>query len=226
MRKEFLNLKIYEWIYLIFWMIFISILSFINNSSIYALISCLFGIVAVIFNMKGNRFAFIFYSLYALSYGVIAFINHNYGEGILNLFYNFPLYIFTIYKLFISKKEREINDKINTLSKKGLIIILIIIPFVTFVYGFILSNIENSNLPYVNALATGFAMISSFLTSRRIKEQWYFWILYSFTLIFIWLNSHGERIYLYLNSFYLISNSIGLYTWLKKDKENKAIENI
>ena len=69
-------------------------------------------------------------------------------------------------------------------------------------------------------------MISSFLTSRRIKEQWYFWILYSFTLIFIWLNSHGERIYLYLNSFYLISNSIGLYIWLKKDKENKAIENI
>ena len=171
MRKEILNLKIYEWIYLIFWVIFISILSFINNSSIYALISCLFGIVAVIFNMKGNRFAFIFYSLYALSYGIIAFINHNYGEGI--------LYIFTIYKLFISKKEREINDKINTLSKKELIIILIIIPFVTFVYGFILSNIENSNLPYVNALATGFAMISSFLTSRRIKEQWYFWILYN-----------------------------------------------
>lgn len=225
MKKEFLCLKVYEWIYLIFWCLLISILSLLNKSSIYALISSLFGIIAAIFNIKNNRLAFIFFALYACSYGIIAFINHNYGEGILNVLYNTPLYAFTIYKFFFSKKNRESNTKIKSLNYKEWIIISIVIPLVAIGYGFILSRLENSNLPYINALATGFAVISSLLASKRCKEQWYFWMGYAFVLIYIWMNSQGEKVYLILNCFYVINNSLGLYLWIKAYKKERTITN-
>ena len=224
MKKEYLCLKVYEWIYLIFWCALISVLSVFNGSSIFAVISSVFGIIAAIYNIKTNKLAFIFFALYAFSYGVIAFVNHNYGEGILNVFYNTPLYLFTIYKLFFSKKESDGNDKIKSLSTKEWIIIAFVIPLVTIVYGFILSKLENSNLPYINALATGFAVISSLLASKRCKEQWYFWMGYAIVLIYIWMNSQGEKVYLILNCFYVINNSLGLYLWMKAYKKEKLLE--
>ncbi len=219
MKKEILSLKVYEWLYLIFWCIFISILSFLNSSSIYALFSSLFGIIAVVLNIKNNRYAFIFYALYAISYGIIAFINNNYGEAILNILYNMPLYLYTIYKLFIKTNNSDKENKIKSLTIRGFIIIAMVIPLVTVIYGLILSNVKNSNLPFINALATGFAITSSFLASNRYKEQWYFWIGYSIVLIYIWSHSSGERVYLYLNAFYIISNLIGLYLWNRKSKK-------
>lgn len=226
MKKEILCLRLYEWLYIFFWAILISILSFFNNSSIFAVISCLLGMFATIFNMKNNRIAFIFYILYVSSYGTISLINHNYGEGILNLFYNTPLYIFTVYKLFFAKdKVQSDNDKIKSLNLKEWIIILLLIPLVTLIYGYILSRIENSNLPYINALATGFAATSSFLASKRCKDQWIFWMGYSFSLIYIWMFSNGERVYLFLNIFYIVNNAIGIYLWNKKYKEQRLISN-
>ena len=225
MRKELLSLKVYEWIYLVFWCLLISILSFFNDSSIFAIISSVFGIIAAVFNIKNNRYAFLFFALYASSYGVIALINHNYGEGILNLFYNTPLYIFTIYNLFFSKKVNNGNSNIKTLNIKEWIIISIIIPIVTIIYGFILSKFENSNLPYINALATGFAIISSFLASKRNKDQWYFWMGYALVVVYIWLYSQGEQVYLFLNIFYLLNNSLGLYLWTKAYKEQRLNSN-
>ena len=225
MKKTFLSLKIYEWIYLVFWCVLISILSLFNKSSIFAIMSSVFGIIAAVLNIKNNRYAFFFFALYASSYGIIAFINHNYGEGILNLFYNTPLYIFTIYNLFFSKKVKEGNSSIKALSSKEWIIIAIIIPLVSVVYGFVLSRFENSNLPYINALATGFAIISSFLASRRNKDQWYFWIGYALVVVYIWLYSQGERVYLFLNIFYLLNNSLGLYLWMKAYKKERLESN-
>jgi len=95
MKREYLSLKIYEWFYIFFWCTLISIVTFINGSTIYAIISCLFGVIAASLNIFNKRTAFIFYVLYALSYGIISFLNNNYGEALLNIFYNTPLYIFT-----------------------------------------------------------------------------------------------------------------------------------
>lgn len=226
MKREYLSLKVYEWFYIVFWCTLISIVTFINGSTIYAIISCLFGVIAASLNIFNKRTAFIFYVLYALSYGIISFLNNNYGEALLNIFYNTPLYIFTVYKLFYKNKIEGV--KIQSLNIKKWIIISLIIPFVTIIYGTILNLFENSNMPYVNALATGFAIVSSFMASKRYKEQWIFWIGYSIVLIYLWMFNDGEQAYLYLNIFYTITNVIGLILWYKKYKYEKnivAIEN-
>ena len=63
MKKTFLSLKIYEWIYLVFWCVLISILSLFNKSSIFAIMSSVFGIIAAVLNIKNNRYAFFFFAL-------------------------------------------------------------------------------------------------------------------------------------------------------------------
>jgi len=47
---------------------------------------------------------------------------------------------------------------------------------------------------------------------------------YAIVLIYIWMNSQGEKVYLILNCFYVINNSLGLYLWMKAYKKEKLLE--
>ena len=159
--------------------------------------------------------------------GLNAIYVKNYGEGVLNLLFNLPLYIYTTVKL-LRKKNNVSNDstfKINTLPIKYLIIIICLIPVVTIGYGFIL-KILNSNFPFINAFATTVALSCAFMASKAYKEQWIFWLIYSVILTILWgltfsASSNSSFIYLVLNCFYLIINVYGLINWYKEYNKQK-----
>lgn len=229
MKKILKAFTIYEWLFVIACYLTIIILAIINKSNAFEIISTLLGITAATLNVKKAKSCFFFYALFALSYGTISFINTQYGEGILNIFYNLPLYCFTIWNLFFNKKKQETNDKIAVLDKKGWIITIVIIPIVTVAYGFILKSISSA-LPFFNAMATSFSVIASFLASRRIKQQWFFWSGYSIVSVYIWLNNFIETknvglLYLILNCIYIVINVVGWYNWHKLYKKQKEVTN-
>lgn len=219
--KKIWYFNVIEFIYLIISLLIIIIFSFVFRAHFLSLVATIMGIFAAMINIKTKRLAFIFYAMYALIYGLSAFNNKLYGEGILNIIFCLPLYLFTTYKLYFrTNKNMEKNMDIKTLSIKSLIVIIILIPVVTILYGYILSILK-SNLPYLNALATAFALISSFLASKIIKEQWFFWSLYDLVLIVIWLITflnYGTSgiIYLILNIIYIGINIIGFLNWKKR----------
>ncbi len=192
--------------------------------NIFELISVILGLLAATLNGKRKKYAFFFYSVYVTIYGIISFISKQYGEGVLNIAINLPMYLYTIYNYYIKDKrsdkniESSQNDfKINKINKYMIIGIILFIPIITGLYGFILSLLK-SNHPYLNALATSLALASVFLATKGILEQWYFWIFYSIILIVIWvlnyINSGSSGLlYIALNIIYVIVNTYFLIKW-------------
>ena len=234
--------KWFEWIFVIGSLITLVTLSIIYKSPILEIISVIFGLLSAVLNCKRKKYAFFIYAIYVILYGAFAFAQAQYGEGILNTCINLPIYLYTIYKYYIKDhikkkneknsgevKEKNSNFKIGTLTKKMIIVIVIIIPLVTGLYGYILSLI-NSNYPYVNALATSFALVAVFLTSMGVTWQWLFWTFYSSTNAVLWslnfANSNEGLLYIVLSCIYVTINTYSLITWIKEKKlqESKQLQ--
>ena len=192
--------------------------------NIFELISVILGLLAATLNGKRKKYAFFFYSVYVTIYGIISFISKQYGEGVLNIAINLPMYLYTIYNYYIKDKRSDKNIessqkdfKINKINKYMIIGIILFIPIITGLYGFILSLLK-SNYPYLNALATSLALVSVFLATKGILEQWYFWIFYSIILIVIWVLNYincgsSGLLYIALNIIYVIVNTYFLIKW-------------
>ena len=233
MKKFVTSFKWYEATFTFLSIIALIVLGFVFNNepkyvTLFQLAATISGVLASVLNVKKFRFTFIFYSLYALLYGASALSRNQYGEGVLNLAYNLPLYLFTIYKLYISPKKEEGEFKINSMPNKVLIIVLSSIPLVTLGYGFLLKEL-NSSYPFINAFATSLALIATFSASRRYKEQWIFWSIYSIILSILWLMNYillnnGGILYLVLNIIYLVVNIYGMTNWYIEYRNQKKID--
>ena len=233
MSKVWRIFKVYEWIFLLLCVAAFISLGVIYHSPILELISVFLGLAAVSLNLKRKKYAFFVYSFYVLFYGIVSFIEKQYGEAILNIFYNLPVYLFTLYKYYIRDRkqgEEKSDFSIKQLSKKNLIIIICLIPVITIAYGFILKSI-NSALPFLNALSTSFALVACYLASKASLSQWIFWILYSACLVAIWTINYFSQdgtglLYLVLNAVYIIINLYGLITWIiTKERKNENSHN-
>lgn len=233
MFKKFINIfKYYEWIFVIASLITLITLGIVYKSGALELISVILGLLSATLNGKRKKYAFFFYTVYVILYGAVSFIEKQYGEGVLNLCINLPIYLFTLYKFYIRDRKKENTGEFNITSIKKIEIILIIIfvPLVCGLYGYILS-LFNSKLPYLNALATAFAVVACYLASKTSLYQWIFWNLYSVVLTVIWainFTSNGSNglLYLALNIIYFIINIYCLIIWIniKKEKNNYLIQ--
>ncbi len=209
--KKFLNIfKRYEWLFLI--IVFAVLISFavIYNASWFEIVAPLFGVISASLNGKKKKYAFVTYSIYVVIYGIYCFLNSLYGEAILNVCINLPMYLWTLFKFYILpiiKKKKEVTNEENPqeqpIEKKSefeiksinlptIIGIIIFVPVVTIVYGLCLANgfwISESlvsNYPYLNALATALCLVAVFLASKTILWQWVFWIAYAAICLVIW----------------------------------------
>lgn len=224
--KKFLELfKVYEWIFVALAFILLIVLGIVYKANVFEIISVLLGLLACTINGKRKKYAFVFYVFYVTIYGIVSFINKQYGEFALNICINLPLYLFTLYKFYLKKNRNSGSTEftINKISKTMIIVIVIFIPAVTGLYGFLLSLIEGSKLPYLNALATSVALIATFLATKQILEQWIFWILYSVVLTILWTLNYMETqsggfLYIVLNAIYILVNIYYLIDWIKIKK--------
>ena len=234
LKKLFNVFRIYEWIFVIISFLLLIILGIVFKANALEIISVLLGLLSATLNGKRKKYAFFFYSVFVILYGTMAFINKQYGEGILNLCINLPLYLYTLYKFYLkdrkndNKEEKNKGFKISGINKYLVIGIIIFIPLVTGLYGYILS-IFSSKLPYLNALATAFAIVAVVLASKTSIYQWIFWILYSVVLTIIWslnyfIDNSGGLLYLVLNLVYIIVNIYCFVQWIFiKKKQNIAV---
>ncbi|MFA5342040.1 MAG: nicotinamide riboside transporter PnuC [Clostridia bacterium] len=180
------------------------------------------GITAGILNMKANKYSYVLYTLQAILYAYVSWHNKFIGEALLAGLYLFPVYLYSAIK-WIRVSRNEPGLQIFRITKKLLIILAVAGILVTAGYGYVL-NLLNSNLPYINALGTFTSVAAGYLSARRIKEQWYFWIAYSLIFSGIWLSTLGsdtsQMTLILQNIPFLYINIVGLVQWNKMYKES------
>ena len=183
------------------------------------------GITAGVIHMKANKYSYILYIIQISLYAYVSWRNRFIGEAVLAAFYLLPLYIYSAVRWIKLGNKEKGDAEIFKITKKQIIILAVACVAVTGGYGYVLSLLK-SNLPYANALGTFLSVAAGYLSAKRVKEQWLFWISYSLIFSGIWISTLGSdtsNVTLIVQNIpYLYINISGLIKWNKLYKEAHA----
>lgn len=188
------------------------------DSPILVPICTILGIMGSVLNSKGNAFCYLLAMSSSVTYGIVSINAIFWGEVILHFAILVPLYIFSLVKWLKPRKDSTTPSAspMYALNKEKLILYICIGIIATGAYGAILDSV-GSNLPYLNALSTVVLLFANLLGSKRVLEQWYFYLGSNVVLILLWLlgGDKGNYPILIQNILYVIINIRGTVLWIK-----------
>lgn len=131
------------------------------------LAASLIGVTSLIFCAKGNPFGQFLMIIFSALYGVISFTFDYYGEMITYLGMTAPMAVFAL----ISWMKNPYNGnkaevKVNKLTKKEIVFMILLTAVVTGIFYFILEAFHTANL-IPSALSVTTSFIAVYLTFRR-----------------------------------------------------------
>lgn len=217
-----------EWLIWIGSILIISIFFFANKDKNWIVyIASLIGASALIFTAKANPVSNLLFVAFSILYAYNSYITSYFGEVFNFLCINMVLAIIS-YISWIKNlnKSNKSETTINNLSKKNIVLSLIISIFVTFVMFFVLKYLGTSNL-IISTLSVGTNFFASTLMIQRCS---YFSIVYAFNdiiVIILWSIASMEDISNLPNIIYFIITFINdiyiFFNWKKiKEKQNRT----
>ena len=150
------------------------------------LFASLVGVTSLIFNAKGNPFGQLIMIIFSLLYGIISFTFSYYGEMITYLGMTMPMAFFALVSWLRNPYNGNKSEvKVNTISKKETVFMLLSSIVITVVFYFILEYFNTSNIvPSTISVTTSY--IAVYLTFKRNP---YFALAYAtndIVLIVLW----------------------------------------
>lgn len=192
------------------------------------LIASLIGVTSLIFNARGNPFGQILMIFFSLLYGAISFTFSYYGEMLTYLGMTMQMAIFALISWLRNPYNGNKSEvKINTISKKETIFMLIFAIIVTFIFYLILNKFNTANiLPSTISVTTSFLAV--YLTFRRSP---FFALAYAandIVLIILWvLASTSDTRYISVVvcfAAFWINDIYGFLNWKRiKDRQTSEI---
>jgi nicotinamide mononucleotide transporter len=115
--------------------------------------------------------------------------------------------------LYGSKEKTEITITSYTFKKNFLLILtglLIWIPF-----GFIAQKFSTQAMPYLDAFITAFSIVATWMTAKKIIENWLYWIIIDASAVFLY-SYRGFYLIGLLYIIYTILAAAGYFSWKRK----------
>lgn len=204
--------------------IIVSFLIF-DRKNYLTLTASLIGITSLIFNAKANPVGQLLMIIFSCFYGYISYTFAYYGEMITYLGMTAPMALFALISWLRNPFEgNKAEVKVNSINKKEYVFMWILTAVVTWVFYYILSAFNTSNIiPSTLSVTTSFAAV--YLTFRRSP---YFALAYAandVVLIVLWILASYENIS-YISVVicfvsFLINDIYGYINWKKiQDRQN------
>jgi|DewCreStandDraft_4_1066084.scaffolds.fasta_scaffold00022_134 nicotinamide mononucleotide transporter len=143
--------------------------------SIFEIISALISIVAVYLTVKQKIICFPTGIISVALYFYVFYKAKLYADMSLQIFY-ISMLIYGWYNWLFKKSGNE-KLKVTKLNKKDYPIPIIIVILFTIVLGFILRNLTDASLPYIDALTTSLSLFAQWLVAKKKIENWIVWII-------------------------------------------------
>lgn len=182
--------------------IYSSIVSAIVQTTFIEWLIFIFALIYVILAAIENVWCWLFGILASLFSVYLCFSGHLFLESGLQIFYVI-IGIYGWYEwLHGSNNKTELPIISYTHLKIVYLIFLGIIIWIPF--GYIAHTYSTQALPYLDACITAFSIVATWMTAKKIIQNWIFWIIID-----------GLAVFLYASrSFYLIALLYGIYTIL------------
>lgn len=121
-------------------------------------------------------------------------------------------------------KKKENNEKNSELKissygfKKNLIIISTL-AIISYFVGFYMQNYTDAVNAYLDSTITVFALFATFMMTRKILENWLYWIVIDLSAVYLYLNQEFYVTAL-LMAIYTILATIAYFEW-KRELKNE-----
>lgn len=151
------------------------------------LLASLVGVTSLIFCAKGNPFGQLLMVLFSILYGIISYSFSYYGEMITYLGMSMPMAIIALISWLRNPyKNNKAEVKVNSISKKETLIMLLYTVAVTIIFYYILKHFNTANLiPSTLSVSTSF--IAVYLTYKRSPLYALAYACNDIVLIILWI---------------------------------------
>lgn len=184
------------------------------------------GGTSLIFNAKGNPIGQILMIIFSVLYGMISLTCAYYGEMITYLGMTAPMALLALISWLKNPyKGNRAEVKVNSISRKEVLIMLILSVIVTFVFYFILKAFDTANIiPSTVSVTTSF--IAVYLTFRRSPYYAVAYAANDIVLIILWamatLNDISYLSVIICFIAFLVNDIYGYINWKSMYKRQNA----
>ena len=207
--------------------VFLILASFMifDRENYLSLVASLIGVTSLIFCAKGNPIGQVLMVLFSIIYGIISYSFAYYGEMITYLGMSGPMAFFALIAWLKNPyKGKKSQVKVNRISNKEIVFMLVLSILVTVLFYFILRYFETANLiPSTLSIITSF--IAVYLTFRRSPYFAFVYAINDLVLIVLWtlatLSDINYVSVLICFIVFFINDIYGFISWLKMEKLQK-----
>ncbi len=185
------------------------------------LISSLIGVTALIFVAKGRVIGEILCVIFAVFYGIVSFYFKYYGEVITYLCMTAPMSVMATIEWIKNPYGNTKEVAVKKLTKKDIVIMLILTAAVTAAFYFILKALNTESL-LVSTISITTSFLAVYLTYLRSSYYALAYAANDIVLIVLWVIASIKNIsYLPMVIcflMFLINDIYGFYNWEKMRK--------
>ena len=197
----------------------------LNRENYLTLAASLIGVTSLIFNAKGNPFGQFLMVIFSVLYGIISFSFSYYGEMMTYLGMTAPMAVFALISwLRHPYNGNKAEVKVNRLTKKESLFMLLLTAAVTLLFSFILAAFHTANLiPSTVSVATSFLAV--YLTFKRSAFYAVAYAANDIVLIYLWsmaaLSNSSYLSVVICFMIFLVNDIYGFISWSKIQKRQE-----
>ena len=172
-----------------------------------------FGLLYIILASLEKIWCWLFGLISVILYMFIFLHGDLYGQFALQFFY----LIMSVYGFFMWKKPDK--TKIKEWPIWFHLLIIFLGSILSLILGFIFSEYTNSAHPSLDALITIFSLFATIMVTKKILENWLYWILLDILLCYLCFSISS---YVAASQFiiFTIIAIFGYFSWNKKMRQN------
>jgi len=197
-----------------------------DRENFLTLAASLIGVTSLIFNAKGNPFGQFLMVIFSGLYGFISFTFAYYGEMITYMGMTAPMSVVALISWLRNPYNgNKAEVKVNRLTKKEIVFMILLTAVVTCVFYFILAAFRTANLiPSTVSVTTSFLAV--YLTFRRSAFYAVAYAANDIVLIILWTLAAISDItclsVVICFVMFLVNDIYGFINWSKMQKRQEA----
>ncbi|MCC4831418.1 nicotinamide riboside transporter PnuC [Shewanella sp. 10N.7] len=146
-------------------------------------------------------------------------------ESLLNVYYMaMAIYGFWLWRYGDSDVHNTASPIISWSLKTHLIIIAVT-SIISLIVGYLMATNTSASFPYLDALTTCFAVMTTYLVAKKVIENWYYWMVINSLSIYLYLQK-GLMLTSGLLILYLFMAVSGYFMWRKKMQQDNLDVNL
>ena len=225
MKNPFKALTKFEWGLWISSVVIVTVSFVLYSTDYLTLTASLIGVTALIFISKGMVFGQILCVVFAVFYGIVSYFFAYYGEMITYLGMSAPIALISAVSWLRHPFEKSEEVEVNRLTKKQIVIMVILTAGVTGIFYFVLKGLGNANL-LLSTVSIATSFVAAYMTFMRSAYYGIGYALNDLVLIGLWAYASTENIsYMPMTicfAMFFLNDTYGFINWQRmKKRQNK-----